>query len=148
MWTKYSFSWHCGIKLVISSLANIIRCICHSLSIKLCWIIIASVIVSIISPLCSFLFIHYFTSLFIVFSCWFFFCFQQHLAIQLQCYQGLTTISQRKFWHLYPWMPIVIICLWRSDKLIKRDALKHKTVKTSNRIQCFGVVITPLSRKI
>lgn len=31
-----------------------------------------------------------------------FFCFQQHLVIQLQCYQGLTTISRRKFWHLYP----------------------------------------------
>ena len=31
---------------------------------------------------------------------------------------------------------------------IKRDFLKHKTVKTNDKIRRFGVVMTPLSRKI
>ena len=30
----------------------------------------------------------------------------------------------------------------------KRDFLKHKTVKTNNKIRRFGVVMTPLSRKM
>jgi len=31
---------------------------------------------------------------------------------------------------------------------IKRDFLKPKTVKTNNKIRCFGVVMTPLSREM
>ena len=31
---------------------------------------------------------------------------------------------------------------------IKRDLLKHKTVKTNDKIRCFGVFMTSLSRKI
>jgi len=31
---------------------------------------------------------------------------------------------------------------------IKRDFLKHKTVKTNDKIRRFGVVMTPLSRKM
>ena len=31
---------------------------------------------------------------------------------------------------------------------IKRDYLKHKTVKTNNKIQRFRVFMTPLSRKM
>ena len=31
---------------------------------------------------------------------------------------------------------------------IKRDFLKHKTVKTNDKIRRFGVFMTPLSRKI
>ena len=32
--------------------------------------------------------------------------------------------------------------------IIKRDFLKHKTVKTNDKIRRFGVFMTPLSRKI
>ena len=31
---------------------------------------------------------------------------------------------------------------------IKKDFLKHKTVKTNNKIRCFELFMTPLSRKI
>jgi len=31
---------------------------------------------------------------------------------------------------------------------VKRDFLKHKTVKTNDKIRRFGVVMTPLSRKM
>ena len=31
---------------------------------------------------------------------------------------------------------------------IKRDYLKHKTVKTNDKIRCFGVFMTPLPRKM
>ena len=38
-------------------------------------------------------------------------------------------------------MIIIIIII-----IIKKDFLKHKTVKTNYKIRCFGVVMTPLSR--
>ena len=34
-----------------------------------------------------------------------------------------------------------------SNIISKRDFFKHRTVKTNDKIQRFGVVITPLSRK-
>ena len=42
---------------------------------------------------------------------------------------------------------IVIIKITNNFR-IKRDFLKHKTVKTNDKIRRFGVVMTPLSRKI
>ena len=35
-----------------------------------------------------------------------------------------------------------------SKNCIKRDFLKHKTVKTNDKIRRFGMFMTPLSRKI
>ena len=43
---------------------------------------------------------------------------------------------------------IVIIIIFIIIFSIKRDFLKHKTVKTNDKIRRFGVFMTPLSRKI
>ena len=62
-------------------------------------------------------------------------------------YYGQWTIKPTFLVFLTFFFSVIFIIIIIIIIIIKRDFFKHRTVKTNDKIQRFGVVITPLSRK-
>ena len=60
--------------------------------------------------------------------------------------RNLQVLKKRRFF--FRVLIIIIIIIIIVIIIMKRDFLKHKTVKTNDKIRCFGVFITPIFSKI